>query len=287
MRNMPFLFFTILFIVSLSACGGEADEQPKVENTVTPVETAEIITGDFMITHSVYGTITPSKQAPVIFQQPGEITEIKVENGTKVKKDERLGTVKTQMGSLAVTAPTDGEVAHLQLKKSDFFTGEEPFALIIDNNSVNINFFVTPQMREFFKQRKQTKVLIDDKEYKAEITMVDSLPNEAGQYQIEADLNNEEAHILPGMTAEILVEDVREKNALLVPTEAIITESGETFLFIVQDDKAKRIDVTVLHTQSDQSAIEATDIKDNDQVVVTGQFLLTDGTQVEVVKEGK
>lgn len=287
MRNMPFLLMIILFVIAVSACGGEVDEQQKVENTVTPVETAEIITGDYIITHSVYGKINPSKQSPVVFQQPGEITDIKVDNGTKVKKDERLAKVKTQMGSLAIKAPTDGEIAHLQLKKNDFFTGEEPFALIIDNSSVIIHFFVTPQIRDLFSVEKQEKVLIDNKEYKAEITMIDSLPNEAGQYQVEAELDNEAGHILPGMTAEILVEDVREKNVLLAPTEAIMTESGDTFLFVVEDGKAKKLDISVLHTQSDQSVIEATDVKEHDQVIVTGQFLLTDGTPVEVVKEGK
>lgn len=287
MRKVLFLFSAIIVLFFISACNETNDnENSEVEQSVTTVEIDEIKLGNLTVEQTVFGHVLPKKQTPVLPQQPGEITDVKVKTGDEVKKDERLGTLKTQMGSIAIKAPMAGKVGQLTLEKDDLYNGEDPFAIIYDAETVVVQFSVTPQLKKKFKVEKKYKTLIAGETYDAEVQRIESLPNEAGQYDIIAHIDNEEGDISLGEVAEISVKDILKKDTLLVPTEAIVTDSDETYIFIVEDSKAKKMIVDVLETQTEQSAIDA-DVKEKAEVIISGQFLLTDGSEVDVVKDGK
>lgn len=287
MRKVLFLFSVLIMLLLISACNETNDsEKSEVEQTVTTVEIDEIIIGDLTTEQTVFGHVLPKKQTPVLLQQAGEITDLKVKSGDQVKKDERLGTLKTQMGNMTIKAPLKGTIGQLTLEKDDFYNGEDPFAIIYDAETVVVQFSVTPEMKKKFKVDKKYKTIIANKTYDAKIHRIESLPNEAGQYDIIAHVDNEKGDILLGEVAEVSVKDVLKKDTLLVPTEAIVTDSDETYVFIVEDSTARKVIVEVLETQTEQSAIEA-DVKEKAEVIVSGQFLLTDGSEVDVVKDGK
>lgn len=287
MRKVLFLLSTILILATFTACNDSDETSPsETEDTVTPVEVEKVKKGDLSVEQTVLGHVLPEKQVPVLVQQAGEITDVKVKSGDEVKKNERLATIKTEMGSIAINAPVAGTIGQLSLAKDDFHTGEEPFAVIFDDETVTVQFSVTSTMKNKFKVEKSYKATIDDQKYDAEVKRIESLPNETGQYDLIAHIDNEDGKITLGSVAEIAVKDRLEKDALIVPTEAIVTESDETYVFIIEDDQAKRVSVDVLETQTEESAIEA-DIKEKAEIIVTGQFLLTDGSKVEVIKEGK
>lgn len=287
MRKVLFLFSAIIVLFFISACNEtNENENSEVEQSVTTVEIDEIKLGNLTVEQTVFGHVLPKKQTPVLPQQPGEITDVKVKTGDEAKKDERLGTLKTQMGSIAIKAPMAGTVGQLTLEKDDLYNGEDPFAIIYDAETVVVQFSVTPELKKKFKVDKTYKTLIAGEKYDAEVQRIESLPNEAGQYDIIAHIDNEEGNISLGEVAEISVKDVLKKDTLLVPTEAIVTDSDETYIFIVEDSKAKKVIVDVLETQTEQSAIDA-DVKEKAEVIISGQFLLTDGSDVDVVKDGK
>src|SRR5690625_2327174 len=100
MRKMLFSIF-IFHILILSACNESTEPEINNEDIVTPVETEEVDTGEFVVEKTVYGHVSPQKQTPVMLEQPGEITTLKIENGDEVKKDDHLATIKTPMGSTA------------------------------------------------------------------------------------------------------------------------------------------------------------------------------------------
>src|SRR5699024_1810642 len=116
------------------------------------------------------------------------------------------------------------------------------------------------------------------------ILAVDTMPNESGQYPIDVEIDNEEGTILPGMTVSLQMKEVKVEDTIIVPTEAVLTESDEQFVYIREEDQAKRTPVEVQETQSDKTAVEG-DLEKGDQVITSGQHTLTDGSTIEV-KEG-
>jgi len=287
MRKMPFLFLLTIMLLVVAACGEADDESTSSsEDSVTSVEIAQVSKGDLTTEQTVFGHVLPNSQTPVLPGQAGEITDLKVEPGDDVKKDEALATLKTAMGNITVKAPIAGTVGQLSLNQNDFYNGEDPFAIIFDDEKLLVQFSVTSSMRDKFKVDKTYKTTIDGKEFDTKIKRIESLPNEAGQYEITGQIENEDDDALLGTVAELSVREVLEKDTLFVPTEAIVTDSEETYMFLVEDGKAKKLVVEVLETQTDNTAIEA-DVKEKAEVIVNGQFLLTDGSKIDVIKEGK
>lgn len=287
MRKVLFLFSILLSITLMTACNDIDNQEEAAEDTITPVEVKKVKKNNLTVEQTILGHVTPAKQTPVVVQQPGKISEVKVKSGDTVKKNDRLATIQTEMGHQAITAPVDGTVGQLRAEKDDFHNGEDPFAIIFDDQTVSIQFTLTADMKDKFKIDKIYKAKIDGETYDAEVKRIESLPNEAGQYEMLAQIDNETADITLGSVAELAIEETVAKNALIVPTEAIVTEGDEHFVFVVKKDQAKKIAVDLLETQTEKSAIKAKDIKEKDQVIVTGQFLLTDESKVDVVKDGK
>src|SRR5699024_2901895 len=105
------------------------------------------------------------------------------------------------------------------------------------------------------------------------------------EYKYHLKIENEEEKIKIGESAKIIVDKTLEKDALIVPSEAIVTSEEEDFVYIVEDDKAKQIKVDIVESQTKETAIKG-EIKAEDNVVINGQSLLSDDVEVDVKKDG-
>jgi|GEM_PF-2522793 len=284
MRKLWISLLAGVLLFFLFACGESDEEETKTQDTITPVEIAEVTEGDFVVDRNVYGRTTPRKTSPVMIQQPGEVDEINVVNGESVKEDDVIAKIKSQAGTEEVRAPKDGEVAHLDVSEGDLTPEDEPFATIIDLEEMFVEASVTKDVRSLFKKDDELDVSIDDETFTATITSISKMPDDSGLYPVKAVVTNEDEYILPGMVAEIHVPETSVEDTLIVPTEAVIEESDDIFVYVLEDDKAIKTDVTVKDTQSDKTALEG-DLEKGDEVVINGQLTLSDGSKVEVTEE--
>lgn len=284
MRRKWIQVIALIMLTFLIACSGEDDKQTDDEPTRTPVEVAEVSEGDLVIEKEVYGRTSPSKTTPIMVQNPGEIDEVNVENGDRVEKDDIIVKIKSPAGIQNVRAPEDGEVANLDVKEGDIVSNEEPLAVLIDLEKISIQFTATSDVRSLFKKDDQFTTIIDDESFKATITSIGKLPDDTGLYPIEAEVTNKDDHILPGMTAVMNVPEQRVKKSVILPTEAIIEENDETYVYIVDKGSVVKTDIKIVETQSDQTAVKG-ELEKGDIVVVNGQLTLSDGSFVDVVEE--
>ena len=283
MRNITF-FICFGFIFLLVACNDS--EQEVKEAIPTPIEVSNIEIGDFVVGKTVYGKTAPSKQHPVMLEQPGKVKTLNVKNGDKVSEGDHLATIETPMGNQELYATIDGKIGQLGAAEGEFQSNEEPLLLVIDVDSLFIHYAVTAEARALFTVDEKMDIVIEENTYQATVTSIDSIPNEAGQYAIMLQVANKDENILPGTPAEVKLQDKRIQDTIIVPTEAILTEEDEQFVFVLQEDYVEKVIVDVQETQTDQSAVKA-DLKEDDQVVVNGHFTLTDQDKVTVTKEGK
>lgn len=275
----------LLSVIVLAACGDKNDEVEKSEERAIPVEVTEVEKGDFTVKKSVYGRTQPSKQTPIMVEQPGEISTLKVENGDEVNKDNHLATITTAMGSQTINAPVSGTVAKLNVQEKAFQSNEDPLMVIIDADKIHAAFQVTEGVRSLYKKGDKATVYIDDEKYEGKVLAIDSLPDDSGQYPLHIEIDNKDKEILPGVAIKLEATDKKVKDTLIVPTDAIVSETDGKFVFLADGDKAKKVEVEIKETQSEKSAITG-DLKKGDQVIVKGQFTLADESKIEV-KEGK
>jgi membrane fusion protein, multidrug efflux system len=273
---------TAVFLIGiLAACNQDEDTNQEEEKRVIPVETQEAKNDNLVIERSLYGRAAASSTSPIMLQAAGELDSLEVENGEMVEEDDLIATISTPAGNQNIRASRDGEVTQLRAAEGDMVSAEEPFAVIADLDELKLNFTVTSDVVGLLKTGETYQVEAADKEYEAEISSVDSMPGENGLYPVQATLNNEEKDLLPGVIASMKIPEETISDAIIVPTEAVNEENEESFVFLVKDNKAERVVVTVLETQSENTAIEG-DVSEGDQVIVSGHLGLTDGDQVSI-----
>ena len=86
------------------------------------------------------------------------------------------------------------------------------------------------------------------------------------------------------MIASVIVEAIKQANSLLIPVEAIVQKEGKTVVFIVSEGKAEQREVEILKYSTDLVAVVG-ELKENEQVVISGQNLLDDGNKVRIMEE--
>lgn len=285
MKKLLLSTVAIFLLSSVAACSqGESEgENADVEDRVAAVEVAEAVEGDLTLERSIFGRTAPNSTTPILLQSAGEVDSLEVANGEQLEEDNLIAKISTPMGKQNIRAPKDGELVNLKAAEGDAVSNEEPFALIADLDTIKLNFTVTADVRNLVAVDKKMTVTIENKQYEATITSVSTMPDDTGLYPVEAKVANEDRAILPGMVAELSVPEQQITDSIIVPTAAIIEEDDKTFIYVVKDNQATKQVITVVETQSAETAIEG-DIQVGDSVIVTGQLTLSDGVQVNVVK---
>jgi multidrug efflux pump subunit AcrA (membrane-fusion protein) len=283
MKKIYLMLSIVLLIGILTACSND-DQKEETGEAVTPVETAGATEGDLVLTKTLYGRTQPVSVKPVTLDGPGEIKTLHVENGDQVDKDEALAVIKYPEGEQKIKAPQSGEVASLEAAEGDLVSGEDPLAVIADMKKMKITFTVTADVQKTLEKEAKYQVHINDKQYEAEITSIASMPDDTGLYPVEAKVENEDKAFLAGMTAAVEIPEKRVKQAIILPTAAIVEENDEAFIYIIKDDKAVKTEIDIQETQSDQTAVKG-EVKEGDLVVTNGHLTLSDGDKVNVVKE--
>ena len=105
---------------------------------------------------------------------------------------------------------------------------------------------------------------------------------QTGLYQVNIDLS-EELQVSIGMFATVTFRTDARYDAVLAPTEAILTDGGEQYVFVVSDGAAYRVVVTTGLAGDTQTEITS-GLSGGESLVVVGQSYLSDGAPVRIVE---
>lgn len=131
------------------------------------------------------------------------------------------------------------------------------------------------------------RVIVDalpDDGFEGEVTRVaPEVDPTSGTFRVTVTLENTDGRLKPGMFGRVDVRTDIRPNALLTPLEAVVTLRDRSSLFVVSDDVAERRQVTTGYV-SDGNVEILTGAREGEQVVMTGQDGLRDGTRVSIVE---
>ncbi len=281
------LLLLMIVIITLVACSENSEEEEDQVERVTPVETGEVTTGDLVMERTFYGRTMPNQTSPVIPSVAGEIDELEVENGDKVEEDDEIATISSPQGNIKVEAPATGTISQMEAKEGSMVSNQDPLAMVIDLEQLTVQLQVPDVQLDLFEKGKEVTLLLQSAEeetHEAEIEYVADSANEAGLFPIDLSFDNETTHYKAGVIATVVLEDTVIEDSLLIPTAALVEENDETYVYVVEEDTAKKIEVTVQATQSEVTAIQA-ELNEGDQIITSGQLTLVDGSKISVVEE--
>lgn len=108
---------------------------------------------------------------------------------------------------------------------------------------------------------------------------------QTGTFSVRAEMPNPKQTLLPGQFTKVrLLMDVQE-DAVTIPSKAIITEKGGSYIFVVRPDNIaeKRLVVTGVEVPGNRTLVEKGLVK-GERIVVEGYHKLSHGMKVEVVE---
>lgn len=100
---------------------------------------------------------------------------------------------------------------------------------------------------------------------------------------VRALVTNAEGRLRPGQFMSVSLT-LRERQALVVPEQAVMVRGSEHYVFVAEDGLARRVSVTVGARMPGQVEI-AEGLTARDSVIITGQDRLSSGERIRVVED--
>ena len=101
-------------------------------------------------------------------------------------------------------------------------------------------------------------------------------------YLVKIEIDNKDSLLKPGMFAQVEFELDTAQNVIVIPRETVLTEGDINYVYIVEEDTAKRIEVK-LGLDNGKEAEITEGLKEGMNIVIKGQEYLVDGGKVKVV----
>lgn len=215
---------------------------------------------------------------PVLMQQV-DAARANLQAATEALQLQRLALADSQIRS-----PLAGRVSGAPAQPGTFLGPGSPVLRLVGASGVYFEGELPESKVAQIRPGTLVKVTIDalsGKTLTGRVASVDPIGDSVGRlFKGRVLLEGDLADVKPGMFARGTVQLKVSKDALAVPSSAIVREGGEMFVFVVQSDTAKKVSVTLGLSQGD--LVEVRGVMEGDKVVSRGQNLLTDGTKVLV-----
>ena len=228
----------------------------------------------------------------------GATTQVNLDNA-KTQADILIGTIKADQSALdnlkvqksytTIHAPFSGRISAANVKVGNFVRPADTVPLAVINQMAPVYVtFAIPQrvlvdLREAMtagESRVVATIPGHQQSEEGKVAMVEnSVDSSTGMVTVRGIMNNERETLWPGiLVATKLV--IRTENSVVVPTVAVQRSQSGNYVFVVRDGIAKVQPVKVDRTSQGTSVI-AEGLSGDENVVVDGQLLLSDGSRVE------
>ena len=198
-------------------------------------------------------------------------------NTTEIEKGEFVKDFK-------IAAPISGTVSQLNANKGKFVSNENFIYEIINASILNIklNVFEKDISKVKVGQTIRFSILNNEKQFVSKVKRTGIKINKSNRTTlVQSTINNKNQLLKPGMYINASI-NINEKEALILPYEAIVDLKGESFIFIKKDNSFKRIKIEKGVEQDDFCEIINLDEELlNAEIVIKGVYYLMAETEAE------
>lgn len=192
--------------------------------------------------------------------------------------------IKAQIAKTAVRAPFSGRIGLRSISKGTYITPAVPVANLVNIGKLKITFSVPEKYANKLNPNSSIQFTVtgSDKKYTAKIYAIEPAVEIATRtLQVRAITENKDGKLLPGTFANVELPLDVIKDAIVVPTQAVIPVQNGKKVFISDMGKAKEIMVETA-TRTDASLLILSGLKAGDTVITTGVMALKNDAPVKV-----
>ena len=193
-----------------------------------------------------------------------------------------LQNLKDSLKDYVITAPVSGTVESLDIKAGDMAAPGTSVATVSDMSSMEIKIKIDEYSIMHTEVGSAVKIYIDsvDKTYDGTMTQVAdtaTVDNGVSYYEAVVKFDKDE-NVRGGMSVEVRVTSVDDKDVLTLPVTAVVTRTDNTSYVLVPDKNGNPVEKDVTLGASDGSYIEITEgLSEGDTVLETESSAYSSG----------
>ncbi len=198
---------------------------------------------------------------------------------------------RLQLGYCYIHAPISGRTGSLIVNEGNLVKANADTAMVTINQvqPIYVSFSVPEKnFPEIKKQFSSGELSVDaapegDQPVEGVVTFIDNAVDVAtGTIKLKATFNNKDHRLWPGQFVTVVMTLSRIPNAIVLPSQAILTGQSGQYVYVVKPDmtvEARPVDTGIAYGGE---TVISRGLDTGEEVVTDGQMLLVPGTTVEL-----
>lgn len=221
-----------------------------------------------------------------VAQRNSTLSQLEAGMQNALSSVEQLDTVLENVDARGnVIAPSSGTLVTMNATEGGFISNSMPVAVIDGVEQmkavVQVSEALVPKLSA--GDSADVSVSAANQTFEATIRSVERAANmQTRLYTVTLTLPSGASGLLAGMFADVTFHTDVSENTIVVPTEAVLTRGETQYVFVVENDAAKYVEVTTGLTGNGVTEI-LSGLTAGQNLVTVGQAYLNDGDPVRVV----
>ena len=202
---------------------------------------------------------------------------------------------RLQLEYCTIRSPIDGFVGKVMLQMGNMVKANDTNPLVVINQvrPIYVNFAVPEQHLSAIRgyMGKQTLSVeaqppnSDKPAAGGTLSFVDNaVDNTTGTIKLKAVFPNKDHALWPGLFVNVNLKLYDQKNALVVPSQAVQTGPDGQYAYVVKPDMSTEVRKVAVERVDGDNAIVASGLRSGETVVVKGQLRLVPGSKVVIAQ---
>lgn len=192
--------------------------------------------------------------------------------------------IRAQLAKTTIIAPFSGKVGLRNISMGEYITPSTTIANLLSTNPVKINFSIPEKYVSQLNSNSNISFTIDgsNKTFSGKVFAIEPGINQTTRtLQIKALAQNASGELLPGSFAKVKLSLTTIKDAILIPTEAVIPVLKGKVVYISKNGKAQQVPVET-GTRTADKILVLSGLNVGDTVLTTGAMALKPDADVKV-----
>lgn len=280
----------VLCAALFSGCGKKQAAVQEEKKPLVTVMTKKIAAKDMEAYIDFSGTVKALDTVTIYPTVSGKIVRWLVEEGDKVSKNQVIAQVDpskpgAEFALNAVRASVAGTVTQIVQSIGSYVTSSSAIAEISSADKLELTIQVSEKFVPFIAKGATAAVSFKaypDEAFSARVTKISPVLNAATRTMATAlTIDDAKGIVKAGMFAHVRLLTQKKEGVLCVSEEAIIHSGKKQYVFVAENGVVSRREIeTGLSVDGEAEVIEG--LRKGDEVVVSGQNMLSDGQAVRV-----
>jgi len=214
-----------------------------------------------------------------------ESYDIALNQSNTMKADIELNTA--HLSKTVIRAPFSGVIGLKNISEGSYVSPDVRIATLQQTDPIKIDFSIPEKYATMVRVNDEIHFTVpgNDSTFKGNIYAIEPRIDPVTRtLPLRAMSNNRSGRLIPGSFARIELVMSKIKDAVMIPTQALIPELKGQMVFVVKDGKAAPVKVkTGIRTDTE---IQVTDgLKQGDSLIVTGIMQVRPGSELNIKME--